>query len=105
MAFLGRPSAEDDERAEAWRDWAVQRNPLAIASFVLGLFSLIEFGVLMVFGIAGIVTGVMALRQLSRHQPDSPNPPLGHRLAWTGIVFSVVSLLVAVVLLAHRHPF
>ena len=66
MALFGRPSEKDDARAAAYRDWLRRRNPLAIASLVLGVFSLIEFGALVVFGIAGIVLGFVALAQLRR---------------------------------------
>jgi hypothetical protein len=98
MALFGKPTPADDERAAAYRDWLQQRNPLAIASLVLGIFSLIEFGALFVFGIAGIILGVIALRQLRlRIFPDRPQ---GARLAWTGIVLSVVSLIIAVYLYA-----
>jgi ABC-type branched-subunit amino acid transport system permease subunit len=105
MAFLGRPSVEDEERAAAWRDWVLLRNPLSIASLVLGIFSLIEFGALVIFGVAGIATGVVALRQLARREPDSASPPFGKRLAWAGIVLSAVSLLIAAVLFTRRRPF
>ena len=104
MALLGRPSAEDEKRAAAWRDWVRNRNPLAIASLVLGIFSFIEFGALLVFGFAGIVLGVMGLRQLHRQAGDIAGAPFGHRLAWAGIVLSAVSLVIAIVLLVHRRP-
>ena len=71
MAF-GRPTAEDDARAAAWREWLQKRNPLAIASFVLGVFSLIEFGAVFIFGVAGIILGVLALRQLKRQAAAIP---------------------------------
>lgn len=92
MAF-GRPSLRDDQRAEAYADWLRKRHPLAIASLVLGVFSLIEFGVLIVFGIAGVVLGVMALSQLRRGTPAGRTH--GHGLAWTGIATSVVSFVLA----------
>lgn len=66
MALFGRPSERDEQKAQAYAQWMQQRNPFAIASMVLGVFSLVEFGVLIVFGIGGIVCGVIALRQLSR---------------------------------------
>src|SRR5438477_8772767 len=66
MALFGRPTAEDDRKAREWAQWFAQRNPLAIASLVLGIFSFIEFGALIIFGVAGIVLGVIALIQLSR---------------------------------------
>lgn len=112
MALFGRPSPEDDRRAEEYRDWLQRRNPYAIASFVLGLFSLIEFGALIIFGLAGIVLGVVALVQLKRvtdapqsvayaegptDESDEGSIPKthGHVLAVVGIVFSVLSLIIA----------
>src|SRR4051794_9332486 len=105
MAFFGKPSPADNARALAYRDWLRQRNPYAIASFLLGIFSIIEFGVLLIFAIAGIIFGVLALPQL-RHPPadanDQPPKPLGHRLAWTGILLSALSLLIAATLYLAR---
>jgi hypothetical protein len=124
MALFGRPSEKDDARAEAYRDWLRRRNPLAVASLVLGIFSLIEFGALLVFGVAGIVLGFMALGQLRRasHKGGVPAPDLrapvtrpyaededgpavprthGHRIAWAGIVLSALSLVVAAVIYAR----
>jgi hypothetical protein len=102
MSLFGRPSAEDQRRADAWRDWLRNRNPFAIASLVLGIFSLIELGALLIFGIGGVALGFIALRQLSG---DGASPPYGRRLAWTGIVLSAASLIIAAVLyFAPRHP-
>jgi uncharacterized protein DUF4190 len=124
MALFGRPSEKDDARAEAYRDWLRRRNPLAVASLVLGIFSLIEFGALLVFGVAGIVLGFMALGQLRRanspadapapdaappvdrpYAEDEESPPVlrthGHRIAWAGIVLSALSLVVAAVIYAR----
>ena len=113
MALFGRPSAADDRRAEQYKDWLRRRNPYAIASFVLGLFSLIEFGALIVFGVAGILLGVVALAQLrsvtrapaAASVPDSitsDEAPVaktsGHVLAILGIGFSVLSLVIAALL-------
>ena len=133
MPLFGRPSADDQRRAEAWREWLRGRNPLAIASLVLGIFSLIEFGALMIFGIAGIALGVAALVQLRRiagrpapaaaaaatpeNAPSDPalepnayeapelNIPkvYGHRLAWSGIVLSILSLAVAAYMYLAPH--
>jgi hypothetical protein len=111
MPLFGRPSPEDDRRAEQYKDWLQRRNPYAIASFVLGLFSLIELGVLIIFGLAGIALGVAALVQLKRAS-DAPQPVAasdqsaeaavpkthGHVLAILGIVFSVLSLIIAALL-------
>ena len=74
MALFGRPSEKDDARAEAYKQWLRRRNPLAVASLVLGVFSLIEFGALLVFGVAGIVLGFMALVQLRRVNAGAETP-------------------------------
>lgn len=95
MALFGKPSEQDEQRAQAWTQWFNLRNPYAIASTVLGVFSLIEMGVLIVFGIAGIALGVVALRQL--RVPD-PAYPRGHGFAWAGIITSALSLVIAAIL-------
>jgi hypothetical protein len=74
MALFGRPSEKDEARAEAYKDWLRRRNPLAVASLVLGIFSLIEFGALLVFGVAGIVLGFAALAQLRRVNSGAGSP-------------------------------
>jgi hypothetical protein len=88
MAF-GRPSLRDDQRAEAYAQWLGRQHPLAIASLVLGVFSVIELGVLIVFGVAGVVLGVMALVQMRRGRPAGRTH--GRGLAWAGIATSVAS--------------
>lgn len=124
MALFGRPSAGDDQRARDWRDWLRRRNPLAVASFVLGCLSLTHAGLLLVDAVAAIVLGVVALNQLSRatapagfevaatpgeparpepgHETRSDDSPLpkthGRRLAWAGITLSSLSLAAAVVI-------
>jgi hypothetical protein len=90
--MFGRTSQRDEQRAIAYRDWLVQRNPLAIASLVLGVFSLIELGALIVPGVASIVLGAMSLVQLRREKGPQTR---GHRLALGGILLSVVSLVIA----------
>jgi hypothetical protein len=104
MPLFGRPSAEDDRRAEAWGGWIRARHPLAVASLVLGIFSLIEFGALPIFSLAGIVCGSIAVKQLARRRAEDGSPPFGHRLAWAGIILSAVSLVIGVILLTRRHP-
>ena len=86
MALFGQPSEQDEARAEAWKRWLQRRNPLAVASLVLGIFSLIEFGALLVFGVAGIVLGFVALAQLRRVNggaPSSAPPPPAAEVALT----------------------
>jgi hypothetical protein len=96
MPLFGRPTAEDEARAAAYGAWLRARDPFAIASAVLGVFSLIEFGAIFVFGVAGAVSGIVALRRLARATPSHPR---GHYLAYAGIATSVASLLIAVVFL------
>lgn len=101
MALFGRETEGDRARAEAWTRWARSQNVFALVSLVLGIFSLIEFGALVIFGMGGIVAGTIALRQLA-------NPSAAHKrtdgrgLAWTGIITSVVSLVLAVMLYRGR---
>jgi hypothetical protein len=97
MALFGRENEQDRQRAEDYARWLQAQNPWAIASLVLGVFSLIEFGVLGIFGIASIVAGVIALRQISRVESDAPRSR-GRGLAWGGIITGGVSLILAVVL-------
>ena len=61
-----------------------------MVSFVLGLVSLIEFGAVFVFGIAGSVLGIVALVQLRRSTGRH-----GRVLAVAGILLSAASLVVA----------
>jgi len=103
MPLFGRPTRQDELKAQAYARWVQQRNPFAIASMVLGVFSLIEFGVLLIFGIASIALGTVALRQLAKCDPsDSAAKTRGHRLAWGGIVLSVISLVLAAILYFQR---
>ncbi|MGH7178326.1 MAG: DUF4190 domain-containing protein [Tepidisphaeraceae bacterium] len=97
MALFGRETEQERLRARNWAVWAQRQEPWAIASFVLGVFSLIEFGVLGVFGVAGIAFGVIALRRLARATVESSRTR-GRGLAWAGIVASAVSLGIAAVL-------
>jgi hypothetical protein len=93
MALFGRESEREQQKAEAWATWFRAQNPYAVASLVFGVFSLIEFGVLLIFGVIGVALGVVALRQIrSGSDPDRPN---GARLAWAGMVTSVLSLVIA----------
>ncbi len=97
MALFGRPSARDELTAAAYRDWLRKREPFAIASLVLGIFSLIEFGALLIFGVAGAVLGFVALSRLKKVVAiNGGERTHGRRLAWVGIVTSLLSLLIAV---------
>lgn len=122
MALFGRPTERDDQRARDYRDWLRRRNPLAIASLVLGCLSLTHAGLLVVDAVAGIVLGAVALTQLRRATavaglgansveparpglgdatPDDETPVpkvYGYRLAWTGIALSGISLAAAAII-------
>ena len=95
MAWLGRETAEEQRRAEAWRDWFVRQHPFAVASVVLSLFSLTHFGTLWVDEIAGIVLGVLALRAVRRGTSQK-----SATLAYVGIVVGILSFICAIVLYA-----
>ena len=101
MALFGRESQRDAQRAQAWADWLNRQNPWAIGSLVLGVFSLIELGALIVPGVAGVVLGIIALVQLRRR--SNLSRPAGHGLAWAGIITSILSLILAAWLYL-RHP-
>ncbi len=96
MALFGRPSERDEAKAAAYRNWLLRRNRFAIASTVLGVFSLTHFGTLWIDGIAAIVLGVVALWQLS--DPRDGEPTAGRGLAWLGIVTAALSICIAMVL-------
>ena len=102
MALFGRPTQRDEVKAAAYREWLLRRNPLAIASTVLGVFSLTHLGALWVDGIAAVVLGVLALRQLARPAPPDGAalvaPTEGRGLAWLGIVTASLSRCLAIVL-------
>ena len=98
--MFGRTSQRDEQRAIEYRDWFMQRNPLAIVALVLGLFSVLDLGVLIVPEIAGIVVGIISLKQLRR--PNVPQPH-GHRLAIAGILLSILSLIIAAYLYFRSH--
>jgi hypothetical protein len=103
MALFGRPSERDEVRAANWTTWFQRQHPLALASLPLSVFSLTHAGTLWVDEIAGIVLGVIALRQLARAPAasDLDAPPArteGHWLAWGGVVIGLVSFALAFVI-------
>ena len=95
MAWLGRETAEEQQRAEAWRAWFVRQHPLAVASLVLSVFSLTHFGTLWVDEIAGIALGVLAIRAVKRGASNK-----SATLAYAGIVTGILSLICAIVIYA-----
>ncbi len=103
MALFGRPSEADNARELAYRAWYQRQNPLALAALIFSVFSLTHFGTLWVDGIAGIVMGAVALRQIGRaHNKFGDDPPWfarpgGRGLAWAGIAVGCLSLALAFV--------
>ena len=95
MAWLGRETAEERRRAEAWREWFVRQHPFALASVVLSVFSLTHLGTLWVDELAGIVMGVLAIRAVRRGASDK-----SAALGYVGIVTGILSLICAVIVYA-----
>src|SRR5687768_8489648 len=95
MAWLGRETAEEQRRAEAWREWFVRQHPLALASVVLSVFSLTHLGTLWIDEIAGIALGVIAIRAVK-----SGVSRKSVTLAYVGIVAGILSLICAIVIYA-----
>jgi hypothetical protein len=95
MALFGRETAEDQRRAEAWREWFVRQHPLALASVVLSVFSLTHLGTLWLDEIAGIVLGVLAIRAVKTGTSQKPV-----MLAYVGIVTGILSLICAILIYA-----
>ena len=95
MAWLGRETAEEQQRAEAWREWFLRQHPLALVSLVLSVFSLTHLGTLWIDEIAGIVLGVLAIRAVKRGSSTK-----AVTLAYVGIIIGVLSLICAIVIYA-----
>jgi hypothetical protein len=93
--MFGRPTKQDEIKAQAYGRWLRDRHPFALASVVLGVFSLTHFGTLLVDSIAAIVLGVLAIRNL---RSSSPTHPTGSRLAFMGIATGAISLAIALML-------
>jgi hypothetical protein len=95
VALFGRETEADRVRADSWGRWARQQNVLAMVSVVLGVFSLIELNALIVSGVAGVATGVVALRQLAHPTGERIS---GRALAWAGIITSLLGFVGSIVL-------
>lgn len=90
MAF-GRPNPRDDAREQQTREWLQKQNGYAVASLVLGVFSLIELGIVPLFSIGAIVLGVIGLHQLRRPTGQRTE---GRGLAVAGIALGALSLAI-----------
>src|SRR5438045_4201817 len=91
MPLFGRPSESDQRREAAYRQWFARQHPLAMVSLIFSVFSLTHFGTLWIDEIAGIVLGVIVLRQL-RGGRDARQ---GFWLAAAGVGVGVLSLCFA----------
>ena len=123
MGLFGRETPEEQARVEAWGQWARDRNPYALASAALGIFSVIEFGIIPFFSIAGLVLGIVAAMSVTppaRH--TMPVWPLPIRLSLGALeaapeirstvlvgsqvaVLGMVALLASLTLRRLRLPF
>jgi hypothetical protein len=92
MALFGRETARDEQRASAWREWFIRQHPLALASAVLSIFSLTHFGTLWVDEIAGIIFGMIAIRQVRRW------PERSAAMGYVGVIVGVISFVCAIVI-------
>jgi hypothetical protein len=95
MAWLGRETAEEQQRAEAWRAWFLRQHPLALASLVLSVFSLTHLGTLWVDEIAAILLGALAIRAVKGGTSTK-----SITLAYVGITIGIISLICAVAIYA-----
>jgi hypothetical protein len=98
MAWLGKETAREQQRVEAYRDWFVRQHPLALASAVLSIFSLTHFGTLWVDEIAGIVLGALAMRAARGAGGASAG---GITFAHVGIVVGILSLACAIAIYSY----
>jgi hypothetical protein len=96
--MFGRQTKEDEIKAQAYGRWLRERHPFALASVVLGVFSITHFGTLLVDSIAAIVLGILAIRNL---RSRAPAYRAGARLACVGIATGVISLGIALLLYLH----
>ena len=67
-----------------------RQHPLAIISLVPGVFSLVDFGVLILPAVTSILLGLISIRKLKSHEASD-----GARLAWIGMTLSFLSLCIA----------
>lgn len=96
MAWFGRESPRDQERAAAYRKWFQRQHPFALASAVLSIFSLTHFGTLFVDELLGIVLGVFAIQAVRREGNRQA------RLGYVGVVMGLISVVIAIVLYTRR---
>ncbi len=102
MALFGRESRADTQRATRFKKWIEVRCPLALASVLLGIVSVVDAFTLVVgamAGVAAITTGVLGKRQIDK-QPHW----LGLRLCMAGMVLGGVGILCSLVMWLVVYP-
>ena len=81
------------------REWLQRQNGYAVASLVLGIFSLIELGVIPLFSLGAVVTGIIGLKQLRSPEGERTQ---GKKLATAGLILGVISLVIGITLYSIR---
>jgi cytochrome c biogenesis factor len=102
MAIFGRESRADTQRAAHIKSWIEVRCPLALASVLLGVVSVVDAFTLVVgvmAGVAAIVTGVLGVRQI-KLQPQQ----LGRRLCIAGIALGATGIMMSIVMGTVIYP-
>lgn len=98
MAFLGRETAGDVERAARYKAWVHARTPYALLSVAAGLLSIVDFFTIVLgvpLALLAIGAGAYGLREIGR-RPEL----LGRRLCIAGIVMGGVGLVLTSLFLA-----
>jgi hypothetical protein len=93
MAFLGRESAADQQRADRIKAWVQARSPYALFALGFGVVAVFDFftGLGVPLGIVAIVVGVLGLRDL-RRRPEL----IGRRMCMTGITLGIVGVVLTI---------
>lgn len=94
MAFLGRESASDQQRAERVKVWVQTRSPFAIFSVMCGVLAVFDFFTLVLgvaMGVAAIVLAALGRRDIER-RPEL----LGKKLCVTGAALGGLGLALSV---------
>ena len=95
MPLFGKPTAQDDRRAVAYREWFARHHPLAIVSALLAIFSFTHFGLLLIDELSAIALGIIAIRHSRRTSTAAT-------FAYVGIVVGFASLICAIVIYTRR---
>ena len=91
MAFFGRESDADRDRAERIRHWAQSRSPYALASILFGIIAVLDAFTLVI----GVAAGIMAVVLAGLGVADLNKQPhlIGRSLCKAGIVLGTIGIL------------